>query len=174
MRFFDLHSDTAYKMYVEKQGFYKNNLAVSGQKGEIFEKWYQTFAVWIPEDLENPFEFYKNAVSHLKNNLCGEVKPIFAVEGGTVLGNDSDRLCELKQDGVRLLTLTWNGENAIAGGCKTDKGLTPFGKNVIDKMNQINMAADLSHLNDKSFFEAYCYNACRSFACECDICGFCI
>ncbi|MBQ3548123.1 MAG: membrane dipeptidase [Clostridia bacterium] len=153
MRFFDLHSDTAYKMYVEKQGFYQNSLAISGQKGEAFCDWYQTFAIWLPEELENPFLFYKNTVSHLKKNLCGKVKPIFAVEGGTVLENDSGRLYELKQDGVKLLTLTWNGENAIAGGCKSDKGLTYFGKTVIDKMNKINMAVDLSHLNDKSFFE---------------------
>ena len=40
MQFFDLHCDTAYKMYTEKQGFYENNLAVSGQKGEFFENWH--------------------------------------------------------------------------------------------------------------------------------------
>ena len=153
MRFFDLHCDTAYKMYTEKQGFYENNLAVSGQKGEIFKKWHQTFAVWLPEDLENPFLFYKNTLSHLKQNLCGKVTPIFAVEGGTVLENDADRIYALKQDGIKLLTLTWNGENAIAGGSKSDKALTDFGKAVIEKMNKINMAVDLSHLNDKSFFE---------------------
>ena len=153
MQFFDLHCDTAYKMYTEKQGFYENNLAVSGQKGEIFENWHQTFAVWLPEDLENPFLFYKNTILHLKQNLCGKVNPIFAVEGGTVLENDADRIFTLKQDGIKLLTLTWNGENAIAGGSKSDKGLTDFGKAVIEKMNKINMAVDLSHLNDKSFFE---------------------
>lgn len=153
MRFFDLHCDTPYKMYTEKQDFYKNRLAVSGEKGESFEDWYQTFAIWLPEDLKNPFEFYKAVLLNLKQNLSGNVKPIFAVEGGTVLENDSDRLYSLKQDGVNLLTLTWNGENAIAGGSKSEKGLTALGKAVIDKMNNINMAVDVSHLNDKSFFE---------------------
>lgn len=153
MRFFDLHCDTAYKMYTEKQGFYKNRLAISGKKGEIFESWYQTFAIWLPENLEKPYDFYKNTLLHLKQNLCGKVKPIFAVEGGTVLENNTDRLYNLKQDGVKLLTLTWNGENAIAGGSKSEKSLTEFGKTVIDKMNKIGMAVDLSHLNDKSFFE---------------------
>lgn len=153
MRFFDLHSDTAYKMFTEKQGFYKNNLAVSGEKGEIFDYWYQTFAVWLDENLENPFSFYKSVLSYLKQNLSGNVNSIFAVEGGTVLENDSDRIYELKADGIGLLTLTWNGENLIAGGSKSDKGLTDFGKTVIDKMNKIGMAVDVSHLNDKSFFE---------------------
>ena len=153
MRFFDLHCDTAYKMYTEKQLFYKNQLAVSGENGEIFDSWHQTFAIWLPEDLEKPFSFYKNVLLHLKENLCGKVNPIFAVEGGTVLENDSDRLYELKRDGVKLLTLTWNGENAIAGGSKSDKGVTEFGKTVIGKMNNLGMAVDVSHLNDKSFFD---------------------
>ena len=153
MRFFDLHCDTAYKMYTENQGFYKNSLAVSGEKGEIFDSWYQTFAIWMPEDLEPPFLFYQNTLSYLKQNLCGKVKPIFAVEGGTVLENDIDRLYWLEHDGVKLLTLTWNGENAIAGGSKSDKGLTDFGRTVINKMNKLNMAVDVSHLNDKSFYK---------------------
>ncbi len=153
MRFFDLHCDTAYKMYTEKQGFYKNSLAVSGEKGEIFDSWFETFAIWLPENLENPFGFYENALSHLKQNLCGNVNPIFAVEGGTVLENDVDRLYQLREDGIRILTLTWNGENAIAGGSQSDKELTDFGKTVIDKMNKLNIAVDVSHLNDKSFYD---------------------
>ena len=153
MRFFDLHSDTAYKMYTEKKEFYKSDLAISGEKGENFESWYQTFAIWVPENIDNPFEFYKNVLLHLKQNLCGNVKPVLAVEGGTLLENDADRLYILKQDGIRMLTLTWNGENAIAGGSKSEKGLTDFGKTVIDKMSLINMAVDVSHLNDKSFYK---------------------
>ncbi len=153
MNFFDLHCDTAYKMYLEKQGFYENDLAISGKKGEIFENWYQTFAVWIPEEIENPFQFYNNAIAHLKQNLKGKVNPIFAVEGGTVLENDTDRLYSLMADGIKFLTLTWNGENAIAGGVKSQKGLTNFGKKVVEKMNTLNIKADLSHLNEKSFFD---------------------
>lgn len=152
MNFFDLHCDTAYKMYTQNQGFYKNNLAVSGEKGEIFENWYQTLAVWLPDQTENPYDFYKAVLSNLKNNLSGKVNPVFSVEGGTVLENNADRLYALNADGIKFLTLTWNGENAIAGGSKSDKGLTSFGKAVIEKMNRLNMAVDVSHLNDKSFY----------------------
>ena len=60
----------------------------------------------------------------------------------------------LKSDGVRYLTLTWNGENAIAGGSGTDKGLTRFGREVIRELNRLKICTDLSHLNDKSFFAA--------------------
>ncbi len=151
MNFFDLHCDTAYKMYLENKGFLKTDLAVSGDKGEVFENWTQTFAVWISENRQNPFEFYKNAMTHLKNNLCGKVKPLFAVEGGSLI-DSIDRLYELKKDNIKFITLTWNGENRIAGGVNSDKGLTDFGKSVIKEMNSLNMAVDLSHLNDKSFY----------------------
>lgn len=152
MDFFDLHCDTAYEMYVKNKGFKNNNLAVSSEKGKCFDKWTQTFAIWIEDTKENPFLFYKNALSHLKTNLCGKVNPLFAVEGGSVIGNDIDLLYELKKDGIKFLTLTWNGENLIAGGAKSDKGLTDFGKSVIKEMNKIGIAVDLSHLNDKSFY----------------------
>lgn len=152
MDFFDLHCDTAYKMYVENKGFLKSDLAVSCEKGDCFDNWIQAFAIWINDTQENPFLFYKNALKHLKESLCGKVNPIFAVEGGSVIGNNIDLLYELERDGIKLLTLTWNGENLIAGGTKSQKGLTDFGKNVIKEMNKIGMAVDLSHLNDRSFY----------------------
>ncbi len=154
MDFFDLHCDTAYEMYAKKQDFLKNTLAVSAQKGEVFENWYQTFAVWLPENTKNPFNFYKAVLRNLKAKLCGNVKPVFAVEGGTVLEEKIENLYKLKEDDIKILTLTWNGENAIAGGVKSNKGLTNFGKAVIKEMNALNMAVDLSHLNEKSFYKA--------------------
>ena len=154
MNFFDLHCDTAYEMYVKNQEFSKNNLAVSAKKGEVFESWYQTFAVWLPENVENPFNFYKAVLNNLKAKLCGNVNTVFEVEGGTVLEENIENLYKLQEDGIKMLTLTWNGQNAIAGGVKSDKGLTDFGKAVINKMNDLNMAVDLSHLNEKSFYKA--------------------
>lgn len=157
MNFFDLHCDTPYECYKQQQEFYVNRLAVSGQKGEIFKKWTQSFAVWIKDDAQNPFELYKSVLTDFKNKLCDSplnLTPVFAVEGGAVIEDDVERLSVLKNDGVRFLTLTWNGENRIAGGIKSDKSLTSFGKTVIDKMNRLKIACDLSHLNDKSFYDA--------------------
>lgn len=153
MDFFDLHCDTAYEMYLKNEGFYENTLAVSAKLGEYFENWVQTFAIWIKEDTKQPFLFYKNVLSHLKRSLCGKVNPVFAVEGGSVIEDKIDRLYELKKDGIKFLTLTWNNENLIAGGVNSEKGLSAFGKEVITQMNKIGMAVDVSHLNDKSFYD---------------------
>ncbi len=157
MNFFDLHCDTAYECYTKNQEFYVNQLSVSGKKGEVFENWTETFAIWIKDDAENPFTLYKNILCDFKAKLKNAQKnltPMFAVEGGALIENDIDRLDILKQDGIRLLTLTWNGENAIAGGSHSQKGLTAFGKAVIEKMNQLHIGCDLSHLNTKSFYGA--------------------
>ncbi len=54
----------------------------------------------------------------------------------------------------KALTLTWNGENQIAGGTDTDACLKPFGKAVINELNRFNIATDLSHLNKQSFYDA--------------------
>lgn len=157
MKYFDLHCDTAFECYQKNERFYVNRLSVSGVKGEVFEEWKQTFAVWIRDDSQNPFSLYQNIIKDFKQKLSQKPKnltPFFAVEGGAVLEDDTDRLFTLKEDGIKMLTLTWNSDNKIAGGVKGEKTLTDFGKRVIAKMNDLRIACDLSHLNEKSFYKA--------------------
>lgn len=157
MNYFDLHCDTPYECYFKNQPFFRNSLAVSGEKGAFFENWKQLFAVWIRDDIDEPFKLYRAILNDFKEKLTQKsdnLTPYFAVEGGAVIGNDIDLLYELKKDGIRSLTLTWNGENLIAGGSKTDRGLTSFGQMVIKELNSLQICCDLSHLNDKSFYKA--------------------
>ena len=156
MYYFDLHCDTAYECYVTGEDFLKNNLAISGESGGVFDNWHQVFAIWIKDDLEKPFELYKKILSDIKLKLQKSPQNLtqyFSVEGGAVIEYDIDRLYILKQDSVRFLTLAWNGENDIAGGVNTEKTLTGFGKRVIREMNKLGMVCDLSHLNAKSFYK---------------------
>ena len=157
MNFFDLHCDTAYELFKRKEKLSKNSLAVSAETGKSFEKWTQTFAIWIKDDTTNPFDLYRKILSNLNaelENKPSNLTPIFAVEGGAVLENDIEKIYTLKEDKIIFLTLTWNGENAIAGGIKTEKGLTDFGKAVINEMNNLKIGCDLSHLNTQSFYSA--------------------
>lgn len=157
MKLFDLHCDTPYECYVNQKPFLDKTLAVNADCGKDFSIWKQTFAVWIKDDLKNPFWEYKKMLEGFKKELENKptnLIPLFSVEGGSLLEWESDRLFELKKDGISLLTLTWNGENNIAGGINSDKGLTEFGIEVIEKMSRIKMGCDLSHLNEKSFFKA--------------------
>ena len=61
---------------------------------------------------------------------------------------------EFYKDGIVTASLTWNGDNKLAGGALGDASLTSLGVDVIKRMNRLSMAVDLSHLNRKSFYEA--------------------
>ena len=61
----------------------------------------------------------------------------------------SKQLCLCYNDGVRMMTLTWNGENEIGkGSADQDFGLKPFGVEVIKEMENMGMVIDVSHLSD--------------------------
>ena len=157
MDYFDLHCDTPYECFFKNQPFYKNSLAVSGEKGKIFDNWKQVFAVWIRDDVSEPYRLYRAVLDGFKEKLREKpdcLTPYFAVEGGAVTEGDTDLLYKLKEDGIRFLTLTWNGENRIAGGVNSEKGLTHFGRRAIEKLNELDIRCDLSHLNEKSFYKA--------------------
>ena len=92
-------------------------------------------------------------------------KPValfLTVEGGSVLAGDITWVDKLHQMGVKVLTLTWNGENEICGGVGSDKGFTPFGRQVVARMEALGMAVDASHMNDRSFWQL-CETTCRPF-----------
>lgn len=159
MNFFDLHCDTAYECYKRKVDFYDSSLAVSGNSSLLFGEWKQVFAVWIRDDAENPYELYKKIIVNFKRKLKSKpenLTPLFALEGGAVIEKDITVLNTLKSDGVNFISLTWNGENRLAGGSKSSAGLTNYGKKVIHNMNRMGMVCDVSHLNDKSFYQVIC------------------
>ncbi len=157
MNFFDLHCDTAYKCYTQNLSLNDNSLAVNYKKASCFENFWQCFAIFINDGTTSPFDFYKNTLSYFKNQLKDKpnnMTPVFTVEGGSLLEDDLSRIEQLYFDGIRALTLTWNGENQIAGGANSNSGLKPFGKQAITELNRFNIAVDLSHLNKHSFYGA--------------------
>ena len=58
--------------------------------------------------------------------------------------------------GVSYITLTHNGDNAVADSAAEGRkwnGLSPFGKQVVAEMNALGMMVDLSHASDKTFWD---------------------
>jgi membrane dipeptidase len=68
---------------------------------------------------------------------------------------DLATLDKLYQMGIRHSSLTWNEANHLAGGVKGPKevGLSALGKTFIAYMNEKKMIVDVSHLNEKSFYD---------------------
>lgn len=86
----------------------------------------------------------------LRNNTLAAV---LTVEGGSALAGKLDNVRRLWDLGVRMMTLTWNAANEIAGGAATDQGFTSFGRQAVGEMERLGMVVDVSHLSDKGFWE---------------------
>lgn len=157
MNYFDLHCDTAYECFKTGQRFYVNSLALSGIKGEVFERWCQTFAFFIKDDCPAPFSLYYKMYLVFLEKLKERPKnltPVFSIEGGGVIERNIERLSKLKSDGCLFFSLAWNGETALAGGVNSTKGLTDLGTAAIKELNRLKIGLDLSHLNEASFWPA--------------------
>lgn len=164
MNFFDLHCDTITECYQKNQSILKNEFAIDVNRGKAtFDKWVQTFAFWIPDNIDSDsayrlflkqYDYFKsfNLPSYEKNNNL-DFCTILMVEGGSLLGRNIDRVNELKKRNIKLLTLTWNGENEIASGAEAVGGLKSFGKKLISKLEEDNIVIDVSHLNEESFWD---------------------
>ena len=84
------------------------------------------------------------------------------IEGGHSIENDIHLLRDYYRLGVRYMTLSWSNTNewADSSGDIDDpkvehhNGLTDFGKQVVLEMNRLGMMVDISHVADKTFWDA--------------------
>ena len=87
---------------------------------------------------------------------------LMGIEGGHAIENDLRLLRDFYKLGVRYMTLTWSNTNEWAdssGDISNPKiehhnGLTDFGKQVVQEMNRLGMMVDISHVADKTFYDA--------------------
>jgi len=97
----------------------------------------------------------------------GKIAALMGVEGGHMIGNDLAVLREFAASGVRYMTLTHSGNDEWADS-STDKavhnGLTDFGKDVVREMNKLGVIVDISHVADKTFYDALAVSKAPMFA----------
>jgi membrane dipeptidase len=87
---------------------------------------------------------------------------LMGIEGGHSIENDMHLLRDYYRLGVRYMTLSWSNTNEWAdssGDINDSKverhnGLTDFGKRVVLEMNRLGMMVDISHVADKTFWDA--------------------
>jgi len=138
------------------------------------------FSIWMPSKITGPeavqrataqIEAVREQVrTHPKDLvLCttaaevraakkqGKIAALLGVEGGHMINSDLDVLRKFAALGARYMTLTHSG-NCEWADASTDKpahnGLTGFGKEVIREMNRLGMMVDISHVSDKTFYDA--------------------
>src|SRR5207249_10109974 len=84
----------------------------------------------------------------------GHIAALMGVEGGHAIENSLENLDSLYRLGVRYMTLTWNNGNDWAGSSTDPErhgGLSPVGRQVVARMNQLGMLVDVSHVSDATF-----------------------
>ena len=87
---------------------------------------------------------------------------LMGIEGGHSIENDIHLLRDFYRLGVRYMTLSWSNTNewADSSGDIDDpkvehhNGLTDFGREVVREMNRMGMMVDISHVSDKTFYDA--------------------
>lgn len=80
-----------------------------------------------------------------------------AIENGYAIGTTTALLKEYRDLGVSYITLCHNGDNLICDSAKgkaTHGGVSQFGREVIEQMNQLGIMVDLSHASEESFYQA--------------------
>ena len=91
-----------------------------------------------------------------ENREKGLLSLFIGMENGSPIQESLSLLRTFYRLGVSYLTLTHNGDNAIADCAAEGKrwgGLSPFGKQVVAEMNALGMMIDLSHASDQTFWD---------------------
>jgi len=145
-----------------------------GGLGAIF------FSIWIPSKIIGP-EAVKHAIDQIdavreqvrrhpqdivlvttaaevrEARRQGKIAALMGVEGGHMIASDLGVLRSYAALGVRYMTLTHSGNDEWADS-STDtavhNGLTDFGKDVVREMNRLGVMVDISHVSDKTFYDA--------------------
>ncbi len=150
---FDLHSDIPSAVW--------NDRPSAVTYPEKISRRLQVAAIFVPEKTKNPYTFYRNMLREylhretLPVNRLEDAKSVLlSLEGGSAFERDIGRLSSIRNDGISSVSLTWNRDNALAGGALDFGGLTLRGIAAIGLINELSLALDLSHLNVKSAAKA--------------------
>ena len=170
----DLHCDTIMQLldHSDSGDLYRNTWKIDIEKLQKAHSKVQDFALFInlgkTNDPYGRYEEMRNLCTtqihlygeHIQHVLSyqdvesvyesGKIGALMSIEEGGVLGGDLDKLKQAYQDGVRLITLTWNYPNGLGEPhCgEQHKKLTPKGIEFVEAMQDLGIIVDCSHLND--------------------------
>lgn len=144
---------------------------------------YQLFSIWCDGEKINPYAWAmremdtmdavaarnpdkmlvaKDWKSIKKTLKQGKIVAQYGVEGGHMIEDKIERLDTFYNRGVRYMTLTWNNSPSWASSHTFEKipvtgtqqkGLNAFGLQIIERMNQLGMMVDVSHVGEATFWD---------------------
>jgi membrane dipeptidase len=165
---FDAHCDTLWAMQTLDQPLWRNGLHLDLERGRKYLPRAQFFAMFggaFPAQYQlfqralranrAHLAFCRTATEARGAERAGKTAAFLSVEGAELLDCSPDRLTEAATLGVRMLTLTWNGENALSGThCEApDRGLTDLGRKFVRRCRDLGVIVDVSHLSEPGFWD---------------------
>ena len=162
---FDCHYDLLTYILMHKDNLKEvkkhcKNIFKKSIKGGIFNLFYMSPRE-MKEELNIDYENI-NIINNLKtvnyiikeeNLIPNGINYVYGIEGLDYLKEikDIDIIYDL---GVRSVNIVWNNDNKFGGGIKGDekRGLTYLGEKLINKLVDKSIAIDLSHANEKTFY----------------------
>ena len=156
---------TPYKMY--QGGLSAAFFAVFVEQGPDTRKGYDSAYAYTINELDNLKEYVSQRADSLEwvtspqelRRVHREGKKGFipALENGYGVGDSIDHLDTLCKRGVQYVTLCHFRNNHLCGSStekkEPGKGLTPFGREAVERMNRLGMMIDLSHASTETLYE---------------------
>jgi membrane dipeptidase len=169
-------ADEAYDLG-EEHGYYQADLPRlrRGHLGAVFfgiavEPQQFPPQLWIPRALElidavhqqanrhaRALEIARTAADIRRIHAAGKVAALMGVEGGHIIQDSLPVLRDYYRLGVRYMTLAHFKTNNWADSgtdAPVHNGLSPYGRDVVHEMNRLGMMIDISHVSDKTFYDA--------------------
>ena len=178
----DTHDDTTQRLFSKDYDLGKRNadgaidiprMREGGMNGIFFSIWIDGRTMGPPaiQKALDQIDAVRETVKKYPNEIVlartaedvrrahaqGKIAALMGVEGGHMIGNDIRMVRIFGDLGVRYMTLShfYNDEWADSS---TDKpahnGLTDHGKEIVREMNRQGIMVDISHVSDKTFYDA--------------------
>lgn len=162
MRYFDLHCDSITASYQTGESVYDGKLQFNCVKSKDIKQIKQCFSLWLDDRPRGQaafsycnklYERYLYETGNIHSKGVKNVTPILTMENCSSLAGNINNINYWKNMGVKMMGLTWNGDNELASGVKGNlkRGLTFFGRQCITEMERLDIIIDVSHLNEKGF-----------------------
>jgi len=125
---------------------------------EPFEYTIRTIGTWDEVLRNNPKDLSKvyTAADILAARDTGRIGIIYGFQNAAMMGTDANRVDIFADLGVRVIQLTYNPANQLGDGSMApdNHGLTPFGREVVARLNAKRVIVDLSHSGQNTCLDA--------------------
>ncbi len=124
---------------------------------ELFNSMYSVFLREMRDNGERIGQV--RCTGDIRRNIeAGKVSALLTLEDCVLLDGKIGRVDEIFEKGVRIAALTWNYENSVGFPNSSDaaehrKGLKPFGFEAVQRMNELGIIVDVSHLSEGGFWD---------------------